>query len=45
MKRQKRQLYENADKQEKVKAAQEERNRIEDQNIGKFTRIYPIADR
>lgn len=28
MKRQKRQLYENADKQERVKAAQEERNRI-----------------
>ena len=44
MKRQKRQLYENIDKQERVKAAQEEREAYEDKHLGKFTRIYPLKD-
>lgn len=44
MKRQKRQLYENIDKQERVKAAQQEREAYEDKHLGKFTRIYPLKD-
>lgn len=44
MKRQKRQLYENVDKQERVKAAQEERNAFEDKHLGRFTRIHPLED-
>lgn len=44
MKRQKRQLYENVDKQERVKAAQEDRNSFEDKHLGKFTRIHPVQD-
>jgi tubulin polyglutamylase TTLL6/13 len=44
MKRQKRQLYENIDKQERVKAAQEERDAYEDKNLGKFTKVYPVKD-
>lgn len=37
----KRQLYENYEKQEKVRNAQEMRDKYEEKNIGKFTKIYP----
>lgn len=44
MKKQKRQLYENIDKQERVKAAQEQRDAYEDKHLGRFTKVYPLKD-
>ena len=40
----KRQLYENLDKQQRVKQAQIERNQYEDEHLGGFTRIFPVEN-